>query len=121
MKYILIGSLAMMAFTGHADEEALFETYELMIEEDKIHAICSFDQVDYFTTFSTQGEFIWEIPFAAKIVSWKKEATQLFVLSKARNGLAFFLSSIDTVNGKMLWEKGIYAPMPVADPQTTGN
>ena len=110
-----------MAFTGYADEEAPFETYELMIEEEKIHAICSFDKVDYFTTFSTQGDFIWEIPFAAKIVSWKKEGAQAIVLSKARNGLAFFLSSIDTVSGKIVWEKGIYAPMPTSDVQATEN
>ncbi len=88
---------------------------ELVVENEKIHAVCSFEQVDYFTTFSPQGEFLWEVPFAAKIVSWKKEEGLLVVLSKARNGLSYYLSSIDPMEGKIVWEKAILAPTPTTN------
>lgn len=87
-----------------------FEAKELSVEDGMVHTICSFDSVDYFTTYSCTGEFLWEIPFGPKIISWQRDGDQILVLSRVRNGTAFFLSAINPMNGNFLWEKGIFAP-----------
>ena len=120
MRNVLFVCLTALSFSLFGDEEPI-QTEELIVQGEKIHAICSFDQADYFTTFSSQGEFLWEVPFASKIISWKKEDAHLYILSKARNGLTYFLSAIEAANGKMIWEKSILAPSPTTNAQVTEN
>lgn len=86
------------------------ETDALQIRGEMIYVTASFEQVDYFSTLSQQGEFQWELPFKTKIISWKKQENHLFILSKMRDESAFFLSCVDAANGTLQWEKGIYAP-----------
>jgi hypothetical protein len=118
MRYLLIGCLTAILFTASADENVPIQTDVLFTHDEMVHAISSFSGVDYFSTFSCKGEFLWEVPFGPKIVSWKKETDRLFVLSKMRNGSAFFLTCIDPANGAILWEKGIYAPNPIVGKET---
>ena len=83
---------------------------KLIVREDIIYTVASFDIVDYFSSVDREGKFLWEIPFSSKIQSFEEAGQELLVLSQKRNGSAYFLSCIEKGTGKVLWEKGIYAP-----------
>jgi|SRR6516164_3458987 hypothetical protein len=103
-----IGCLLAIASSLQGEESLQNEV--LTINEGVVHVVSSFAEIDYFSTFSEKGEFLWEIPFKSKISSWKKEGDKLFIFSQMRGGAAFFLSCVDLRNGAVLWEKGIFAP-----------
>lgn len=83
---------------------------KLLFGSEMIHSISSFDQIAYLTTYSYEGNPIWELPFFAKIVSWELKEGKLFIFSKNRPGTAFYLTCIDAAQGKILWERAIVAP-----------
>lgn len=83
---------------------------KLFVAQECVFVISSFAEVDYFTTFSQSGDFLWEIPFSSQIQSWKIEDNRLYILSQTRNKLAYYLSCVSPIDGKMAWEKGIYSP-----------
>lgn len=92
---------------------------KLIVKETLVHAIASFETVDYFSTFSREGVFLWEVPFSSKIQSIEDGGDQIFVLSQTRNEGAFFLSCMDKETGKIIWEKGIFAPQQISFNPTT--
>ena len=90
-----------------------YTTETLVLNNNLIHAISSFDEIDYFSTFSSSGDLVWEIPFSSQIVSTRIYSNELlYIFSKQRNGLVFYLSCIESANGKLVWEKPIYSPIP---------
>jgi len=112
-----IGCLLAIASSVQGEEN--LEKEVLAIDNGVVHVVSSFSQIDYFSTFSEKGEFVWEIPFNAKVLSWKKEGDKLFVFSQMRGGAAFFLSCVDPTSGAVLWEKGIYAPSTSTSGEST--
>ena len=87
----------------------------LIVKEKTIHTISSFDSVDYFSTYSPDGEFLWEIPFRTKIESFQEMEGQLFFLSKMRSGDAYVLSCFEEETGKLVWEKPIFSPPVISE------
>jgi len=102
MRVFVIGVL-MLASLAQAQEK-------LIVKQNAIYTICSFDTVDYFTNLSPEGTFVWEMPFSSKIQSVEEGEDHLLILSKSRDGSAYFLSCIEKETGKSVWEKGIFAP-----------
>lgn len=120
MKYFITACLATISFYANTAEWTSFQEDALGVDEEAVYTISAFSHVDYFTTFSHRGEFLWEIPFGSTIISWRKENEQLYILSKTRNGSAYFLSCVDPLCGAILWEKGIFKPLPPNEDRTLG-
>ena len=97
--------LAMLAFASFGQTQE-----KLIVKENAIYTICSFDSIDYFSTFDHEGTFLWEIPFGAKIISVEEAGDRLLLLSRARDGSSYFLSSIERATGTAIWATGIFAP-----------
>jgi len=87
----------------------------LLLDESTVHVVSSFPAIDYFSKLTREGKFLWEIPFQTEICSYEVDEGEVFILSKTRDGSAFFLSCINNENGEINWEKGIYAPEPERD------
>jgi outer membrane protein assembly factor BamB len=83
---------------------------QLSVIGDNIYVVSKFPEVDYFTVYTSSGEFLWEISFNSEVVSSQVKDDLLLIFSKARNGVAYFLTCLDIREGKLNWEKGISAP-----------
>jgi hypothetical protein len=82
----------------------------LMMSGNSIYVVSTFDQIDYFTAYTFSGDAIWEISFNSEIISSKMKDDLLFIFSRARNGMTYYLTCLDTLEGKVVWEKAILAP-----------
>jgi len=98
--------------TAEEFSESGFHSDQLAVNQDDLYVISSFEERDYLTVYTHAGDAVWEMPFNAKILSWKAKDELLFVFSRARNGRAYFVSCLDAKIGNLLWEKGIYAENP---------
>jgi len=107
MKFLL--ALMLCASTLHAFEDD-FSKDKLIISAENISVISSFEAMTFITTYSSTGEPLWEAPFTSEIISCKCAEDHLLVFSKARNGIAYFLTCIEAKNGTMVWERPIMAP-----------
>lgn len=97
--------IALLSFFGVCQAQE-----SISVQENYVFAVSSFDAVDYFSTLTKEGEYLWEIPFSTQVQSFEVKDDQLFILSKTRNGLAYFVTCVNKEDGKVIWEKGIYAP-----------
>jgi hypothetical protein len=119
MKHYLFLAISIILFSSPLlqSEEVIdpgFHTDQLAVNAEDIYAISSFQETDYFTVYTHAGDILWEVPFFAKIISWKARDELLFIFSQARNSQAYFISCLDAKKGYLLWEKGIYAKLPNA-------
>lgn len=89
-----------------------FTSENITVGTEYIHIVSAFDQVTFFTTYSMGGDPIWEVPFNSEILYWKSNEEQIFIVSKARNKLAYYLTCLDVNDGMVKWERGIFAPDP---------
>ena len=83
---------------------------QLTVNAEDIYVVSSFADRDFFTVYSHAGDVKWEAPLNAQIISWEIADEKLFIFSKARSGLAYFLICLNAADGKLEWEKGIFAP-----------
>ncbi len=82
-----------------------FEQERMLIAEDGIYLVSSFDSKDRLTAYSHYGEFLWESSFFAKITSWQVVGNRIFVFSKDRDGYSTYLTCVDRYTGRMLWQR----------------
>lgn len=97
--------IALLTFFGVCQAQE-----SISVQENYVFAVSAFDTVDYFSTLTKEGEYLWEIPFNTQVQSFEVKDDQLFILSKTRSGLACFVTCVNKEDGKLIWEKGIYAP-----------
>jgi hypothetical protein len=88
-----------------------FTTERMSVNSESIYVVSSFDVIDYFSTYNHEGEFVWETPFSSKIVSWKIKGDVLFIFSRHRNGLVYYLTRLEAGTGTIKWEKSIFSPV----------
>jgi len=113
IKYLCCMALLITSVKAAEIPSSEYSSETLVVNKNLIHVISSFDQIDYFSTFLHSGDIVWEIPFNSQILSMKiYNEGLLYIFSKQRNGMAFYLSCVESATGKFLWEKPIYAPMP---------
>jgi len=104
----LLVSLATLAQANN------YQTDPLFLLQEKVAIVSSFEEGDYLTVYSSQGTPLWEVPFASKVLSWKIDGDNLYVFSKGRPNLIYFLSCFSTQKGELLWEKPVFAPQKEA-------
>ncbi len=87
-----------------------FQQDRMIIHHNAIYIISTFDNEDRVSCYDFHGHRHWEVPFHAKIISWKlvhekvPEDT-LFVLSKDRHGHKTYLTNLDLRDGRVNWQK----------------
>ena len=109
-----------LTWSLRADEVPVeeFNSEILSVDKNLVQVISSFDEVDYFSTYSPSGALIWEVPFGSKILSWKRgDGESLFIFSKNRNSLVTYLTCVDPSTGKIVWENSILSPKAAAGMQ----
>ena len=73
-------SIALLLFTSAlcASED------KLLVNEDTISVVSSFDTATFVTTYSSTGESLWEAPFTSEVITIKRVEDHVYVFSKAR-------------------------------------
>ena len=94
--HLLLPILFSLPFFSDSSEK----DQKVSVNKELIHTVSSFEQVDYFTSYDLNGNFLWEIPFKTKIESLKVlDENQILIFSRHRNNLAYFLSLVDEQSG----------------------
>ncbi len=99
--------MAAMATEGGQDG---FHSEKMVLKGGRVYVVSSFEDTDYFCMYSQNGDFLGEVPFSTKIVSWKLEDDLLVIFTKDRDGKAYYLAAFEMKEGKVVWNKAIYAP-----------
>jgi|688.fasta_scaffold70349_6 hypothetical protein len=82
-----------------------FDQGKMTVQNDRIYLISSFDNVDHISCYDFQGRRLWNVPFHAKITSWRALDNVILVFSKARSGENTFLTCLEAWTGAMLWQR----------------
>ena len=82
-----------------------FEQERMLLSEDGIYILSSFDNSDGLTAYSYFGTRLWETTFHAKVTSWKVVGEYVFVFSKHRSGYKTYLTCLNRYTGAVLWER----------------
>ncbi|MEI8366475.1 MAG: hypothetical protein WCF65_08685 [Parachlamydiaceae bacterium] len=78
--------------------------------EELIHVVSSFEKMDYFSSFTMEGERSWERSFNSKILSWDVQGDGILIFSKDRSVETYYLTCFQKKTGEFVWEKGVYPP-----------
>lgn len=90
---------------GETFKDYSFEQERMMLAEDGIYIISSFEHSDGVTAYSFNGVRLWETTFHAKITSWRVVGDYVLVFSKHRSGYKTYLTCMDRYSGAVLWER----------------
>lgn len=82
-----------------------FNQERMLLAEDSIYLISSFEDNDAISAYSYYGDLLWEKSFFAKIVSWQIAGRWIFVFSKHRSGTKTYLTCIDRFKGTLMWQR----------------
>jgi outer membrane protein assembly factor BamB len=82
-----------------------FDQDRMMLAEDGIYLISSFEDSDKVTAYSYYGELLWDTSFHAKITSWQIAGNNVIVFSKHRSGYKTYITCLDRYSGRLLWQR----------------
>lgn len=82
-----------------------FSQERMLLAEDGIYLISTFDDCDKISAYSYYGDLLWETEFFAKIVSWEVVGGRVIVFSKHRTGTKTYLTCLDRFDGRKLWQR----------------
>lgn len=99
--FLLLGSLV----NAYSGDDYNFQQDRMLLAHDCVVVISSFEDKDHITAYSHRGAKLWNSSFHAKILSWKMTNDCIFVFSKDRNGYSTYLTCIDRIDGKLIWQR----------------
>lgn len=110
MKYLFSLATALFLSLGsfcHAQNfrDYDFEQERMLLSENGIYILSSFENSDGISAYSYFGSRLWETTFHAKVTSWKLAGDYIFVFSKHRSGYKTYLTCLDRYTGAVLWER----------------
>jgi hypothetical protein len=108
MKQVLFSILTLMTCNfsyGKDFSDYSFSQERMLTTNEAIFIVSSFEESDLVTAYSHYGDFLWETPFFAKILSWNVVDEKVFVFSKHRNGTKTYLTCLNRYTGKKIWQK----------------
>lgn len=106
MKKLLVFFLCLSSFCfAERFKDYDFEQERMILAEDGIYIISSFEQSDGLTAYSYNGARLWETTFYAKIISWRIAGDGIVVFSKDRAAPKTYLSCLNRYTGVVLWER----------------
>lgn len=106
LRLALIGLFFSIATAGFAkDNDYNFQQERMLLSQDSVVIVSSFDNQDHISAYSYTGNFLWNAPFHAKILSWQMAQDYIFVFSKDRRGSKTYLTCLDRFSGRLVWQK----------------
>ena len=105
ISFILLGIFMCSSLSAKSFDDYDFSQERMMLAEDGIYMISTFDNCDKVTAYSHYGDFLWETEFFAKIISWEVFGSRVIVFSKHRNGYQTYLTCLDRYTGKKMWQR----------------
>ncbi len=101
LSFLVLGSFA------HANlhNDFAFEQERMLLAEDGIYIISSFDDTDKVTAYSYHGNLLWDTSFHAKITSWQVMGNSIIVFSKHRYNTKTYLTCLDRYSGAVVWQR----------------
>ncbi len=100
-----IGALSAEVKSLNYSNDYGFEQERMIIDRGEIFIISSFDTEDHVTVYTLYGSLLWDASFHAKILSWEVTENYLVVFSKDRHGHTTYLTCIDRLTGKKVWQR----------------
>lgn len=107
-KYFCLFIFFLVGMQGYAQTPFYdydFNQEKMTIQNDKIYLISTFENRDHLTCYDFHGRRLWNMPFNAKITSWRALDDIIFVFSKARNDESTYITCIDAWTGALLWQR----------------
>ncbi len=103
----LIGAFLTLSSFAHArtTHDYDFEQERMMLTQDSIYIVSSFEDNDKVSCYSYFGEPIWDVSFFAKVTSWQVMNDYVIVFSKHRSGYSTYLTCLDRYTGKKVWQR----------------
>lgn len=77
----------------------------MIVDRGEIYLVSSFDSQDGVTVYNFNGQRLWEVRFFAKVLSIDVQPDVVLVFSKDRYGHSTYLTCINRINGRILWER----------------
>lgn len=111
MRKVLTALLFSLPFFLNADIEKAkesdytFNQDKMIVDCGEIFLVSPFDSQDGLTVYNFNGQRLWEVRFYAKILSIDVQPDVVLVFSKDRGGHSTFLTCINRINGRILWER----------------
>lgn len=111
MKYLVLMVTGLCLFCGAGAFAAEkrdydFEQERMILTSNSLMVISTLDTQDHVTAYDFSGRLLWNVPFHAKIVSWRMTTgSYLFVFSKARSGYGTYVTCIDALTGALVWQR----------------
>lgn len=87
------------------DSDYEFHQEKMIVDHGEINIISTFDSQDGISVYNFNGQRLWEVRFHAKIIAWDVQPDIIIVFSKDRDGSCTYLTCLDRITGKCLWEK----------------
>lgn len=82
-----------------------FNQERMIVDKEEVFLVSTFNSMDGLTVYNFKGERLWEVPFHSVIQSIDVQPNIVLVFSKDRKGVSTYLTCINRVDGKVLWEK----------------
>lgn len=82
-----------------------FNQERMIVDRGEIFLVSTFSTQDGISVYNFNGQREWEVKFHAKILSWSVQPDFILVFSKDRNGHSTYLTCLDRVNGRCLWQR----------------
>lgn len=82
-----------------------FNQERMIVEGGDIFLVSSFQDQDGLSAYDFNGHRQWEVRFHAKIISWNVQPDSVLIFSKGRDGDKTYLTCLDRLTGRRLWEK----------------
>lgn len=82
-----------------------FNQERMIVDRGEIYLISTFKSQDGVTAYNFNGQRLWEVRFAAKIMSWNVQPAIILVFSKDRDGHSTYLTCLDRFTGRCLWQR----------------
>lgn len=109
-RMLLLGLLCSFALSAQTAVSVPVDDYDfqqdrMQLTPESVMVLSTFDNQDHVTTYSYSGTRLWNVPFHAKILSWKFAGDYVFIFSKDRNGSKTYITCLNRHTGTLMWEK----------------
>lgn len=103
MKKAITALLFLLPFILQADSN--FEQEKMIVDHGEVYLVSPSEAKDAITVYNFKGQKLWEVKFKDKILSIDLQPEVIFVFTKGRDKEKTYLTCLNRVNGRTLWER----------------
>ena len=107
MKKAITALLFLLPFILHVDslKADTFEQEKMIVDHGEVYLVSPSDTKEVITVYNFKGQKLWEVKFKDKILSIDLQPEVIFVFTKCRDKEKTYLTCLNRVNGRTLWER----------------